>query len=59
MPKLKFISLLLASALLAGCAATPDRNSEEFLQQAVIYEVNLRQFGEGGFQEVTKHLQTQ
>lgn len=56
MPKLKFISLLLASALLAGCAATPDRNSEEFLQQAVIYEVNLRQFGEGGFQEVTKHL---
>lgn len=56
MPKLKAIALLLATSLLAGCAAGPERGSQEFLQQAVIYEVNLRQFGDGGFKEVTNHL---
>ena len=57
MPKLKAIALLLAASLLTGCAAAgPERGSQEFLQQAVIYEVNLRQFGDGGFQEVTNHL---
>lgn len=56
MPKLKALALLLATSLLAGCAAGPERGSQEFLQQAVIYEVNLRQFGDGGFKEVTNHL---
>ncbi|MGA1646453.1 MAG: alpha-amylase family glycosyl hydrolase [bacterium] len=32
-------------------------DSKEFLQQAVIYEVNVRQFGEdGGFKTITDHL---
>jgi glycosidase len=32
-------------------------DSKEFLQQAVIYEVNVRQFGEdGGFKAITDHL---
>ena len=57
MPKLKALALLLAASLLTGCAAAgPSRGSQEFLQQAVIYEVNLRQFGDGGFKEVTNHL---
>lgn len=57
MPKLKALALLLAASLLTGCAAAgPERGSQEFLQQAVIYEVNLRQFGDGGFKEVTNHL---
>ncbi|MFM2019930.1 MAG: hypothetical protein RL718_511 [Actinomycetota bacterium] len=57
MPKLQAIALLLAASLLTGCAAAgPERGSQEFLQQAVIYEVNLRQFGDGGFKEVTNHL---
>jgi glycosidase len=54
---MKKLSLLLSSLLLlTGCASSPERTSPEFLQQAVIYEVNLRQFGDGGFQEVTNHL---
>ena len=57
MPKLKAIALLLAASLLTGCAAAgPKRGSQEFLQQAVIYEVNLRQFGKGNLKEVTNHL---
>jgi glycosidase len=57
MPKLKALALLLAASLLTGCAAAgPEKGSQEFLQQAVIYEVNLRQFGDGGFKEVTNHL---
>jgi glycosidase len=44
------------SLLLVGCTTVPQRGSQEFLEQAVIYEVNLRQFGDGGFQEVTNHL---
>jgi glycosidase len=57
MPKLKALALLLAASLVTGCAAAgPEKGSQEFLQQAVIYEVNLRQFGDGGFKEVTNHL---
>ena len=57
MPKLKALALLLAASLLTGCAAAgPEKGSQEFLQQAVIYEVNVRQFGEGTFKEVTNHL---
>ena len=57
MPKLKAVTLLLVASLLTSCAAAgPERGSQEFLQQAVIYEVNVRQFGEGTFKEVTNHL---
>lgn len=59
----KFLSTILAFAavlLVAGCSPqtqSPARESSEYLQQAVIYEVNLRQFTEqGGFKAVEEHL---
>ncbi len=53
---------LIASLLvvvLAACSpqvSSPAKDSVEYLQQAVIYEVNVRQFGDDGFRGVTEHL---
>jgi len=59
----KLLSLFIATSLLvvgSGCSSPTDtvaRNSSAYLQQAVIYEVNLRQFSEtGGFKSVEEHL---
>ncbi len=61
MPKSLRILIAFSVILFAsGCVAQPEapaKESNPYLQQAVIYEVNLRQFNQqGGFKAVEEHL---
>lgn len=64
--KIRFITRLVSAALvtvllvssLAGCSAAGSANSMEWTKDAVIYEVNVRQYTrEGTFNAFSEHLQ--